>query len=79
MIIAHGTSGGRMLLVLGLSKSNVERLLNKQPMVLNPKTHPGIPHGWEIVIAYGETEAALQKEMEPGIGPHTLIIADPRL
>ena len=73
MMIARGTAEGRELLLLGLSRANVERLTNENPLMVTAVTHPGIPEGWEIVIAFSETRGGHGEES--GAGDFTQDIA----
>jgi hypothetical protein len=82
MVIARATADKDELLLLGLSRENVRRLTDGQPMHLKRETHgDGIPEGWEIVIVFGETEQALVAEFRRAemISPETKIHKDPRL
>lgn len=51
------------ILLLGLTRGNLNRLAAGQPMLLSPETHPGIPQGWKVMILFGETEEALAAEL----------------
>lgn len=65
MIIAkgHDTSNNQPLLIIGLSKINLERLQNGQP-ASNAQT------GQTILIIYGETELHIQNDLsELGLLP----------
>jgi hypothetical protein len=85
MIIARGTlaeGGEGDLLVLGLSRVNVGRLVSGQPIKVTRETHgDGIPANWTIIIYYGETEQAMADELKQLglVGPETRIHRDPRL
>jgi hypothetical protein len=82
MIIARGTleKPNSELLILGLSKKNMERLQAGQPIRVSRPTHgEGIPEGWEIVIFTGETEDAMHKAMEPLFDSDTKTFRDSRL
>ena len=84
MIIGRLTSkdSNDMVLLLGLSKINVARLLAGQPIRIRRETHgEGIPEHWEIVILTGETEDEIAKMFEAAgiIGPDTKLVRDPRL
>jgi len=83
MIIARSRTGtGKELLILGLSRANIERMTSGKPVHVKEATHgEGIPDGWEIVIMFGETEQEMQKQfVEAGmIGPETKVNIDPRL
>lgn len=59
MIIARGTTDtGKELLLFGLSRENIKRLLDGKPMHVRREAHgEGVPEGWEIGIFFGETEA----------------------
>jgi len=58
---AMGTDG-RHVLVLGLSRGNVERLLDGQPIRVTGES-VGIPDLASVLIVFGETEAVLEAEM----------------
>lgn len=68
--------------MLGLSRENIGRLKDGQPIHVRRATHgEGVPRGWEIVIVYGETEQAMHEDFKKHrlIGPDTKIHFDPRL
>ena len=74
MIIARASRDATEIIILGLTKRNVEKLIAGQPVHVRNEVHgKGIPPGWEIIIAYGETEKALFESMKPAIGPDTKI------
>ena len=82
MIIARAKLDSGEMLILGLSRTNVSRLLNRQPIVIKRETHgPGVPEGWTICLTAGETEVALYEQFKASgwIGPETKIHRDPRL
>lgn len=60
MIKAHGTRDGKPVLLLGLSRANVERLLTDQPIVIEAAELEamGLP-AVQVVILAGETEASI--------------------
>jgi hypothetical protein len=67
MVIGRATRGNEEgeILLLGLSRENVRRLSNREPIVLKRATHGnGIPQGWEILICFGETEEELFAELK---------------
>lgn len=65
MIIARGQIENLEMLLLGLSRENVQRLTQGNPIYLTRKTHgDGIPDGWQIVIIYGETERAMSATLK---------------
>ncbi len=72
----------RLLLILGLTKMNVERLKAGQPIRIRREVHgEGIPQGWEIMICYGETEQHLYQQFKAQglMGEDTKVHKDPRL
>lgn len=82
MMIAKATrANGVEILILGLSRANVNLLLAGKPIGMKPETHPGIPDGMEICIMFGETELAMKDTLmaSAAITPDTKIIVDPRL
>lgn len=83
MVIARATrSNGGELLILGLSRMNLQRIIDGKPLHVRREVHgDGIPEGWEIVVFTGENEQAMQKMFvkEGLIGPDTKVNIDPRL
>ncbi len=83
MIIARAKrQNGGEILMLGLSKQNLNRIEEGMPLHVRREVHgDGIPEGWEIVIFTGKTEQEMQKMFVEGglIGPDTKINIDPRL
>ncbi len=64
MMIARGSHEGRELIIFGLSKENVERLMKGAPMTLSRETHgEAVPAGWDVLICYGVTEADIVAKM----------------
>lgn len=55
---------------IGITAENVERLKAGQPIHLNGAN---IGINLDILILYGETYEALQRDLSPGIGPNTII------
>ena len=82
MIIARaGMTGTDELLVLGITRHNVEELLKGRPIKLTTETHgAGIPLGWTIAIVFGETEAAIAEDLRQagGLTKDTIVTAMPR-
>jgi hypothetical protein len=81
MIIARAIGDGTELLLLGISRRNIEELQAGRPIRLTTETHgAGIPLGWTIAIIYGETEAAITADLQAMgvIGPDTKVSAQPR-
>jgi hypothetical protein len=81
MVKAQATmADGRVLIVMGISRANVERLKEGDPIYFDPaalKIPPGSVIG-AITLFYGEDEAALTRTLKSMIGPATDVIAVPR-
>ena len=59
---------GQTLILLGVSRGNIERLQQGKPLHLTHATHPYIPEGFVFLRFSGETEEARQKQLiEAGI------------
>lgn len=86
MIIARGShrTGDKTneVLVLGLSRTNIDRLVKGDPIQITRATHgDGVPEGWEIVITFGVTEMDMARDFKSAgvIGPDTKVTIDARL
>jgi hypothetical protein len=83
MILARGENkGGKEILLMGLSRENINRLTKGEPIALRRETHgEGVPEGWEIFIYFGETELAMKAELQKigAINKDTKVTVDPRL
>jgi hypothetical protein len=67
-------SENEQLLVLGLSKANVERLEQGQPIRVSRETHGmAVPAGLKIMIFTGETEQSMRDAVASLIGPSTIV------
>lgn len=66
MLVGFTKSGGRLLIMLGLSRLNVERLMAGEPIKMTPELHD-LPPTLEIGIFFGETEEAMKKEVEQSL------------
>jgi hypothetical protein len=79
MITATATAAdGRQVIVLGITRGNVERLMAGQPIHVGADTHPGFPVNLAITIFFGETERTLTDQLKGLIGETTKVIAVPR-
>jgi hypothetical protein len=83
MIIARARNDedGTEILLLGLTRRNVDELLKGHPVRITSATHgPGVPLGWTIGIVVGETEAAIAAELRRTglITADTKVVAMPR-
>lgn len=64
MIKAKGkTAEGRDLVLVGLSRKNLERLLESKPIVIDTTLQLNIIGGPVIAILGGETEEEIEKEL----------------
>jgi hypothetical protein len=75
--IATGDDGKRVML-LGVTRENVTRLMKDQPIRVSAETHPGFPTDTTIVIVFGETEGAITERIKSLISDDTKVIAVPR-
>ena len=67
---------GRKMLVLGLSKINIQRLQAGKPIVVDDLIEQ---IDMEILIFTGDTEQSMARDMEEFVGPKTQVRIDPRL
>lgn len=82
MMIARANSKHGPMLLLGLSRKNIERLIEGHPIHISVKTHgPCVPPGITIGILFGETEADMHRMLEAAdaIDQRTIITTDQRL
>lgn len=63
MLVGFTKANGRLLFMLGLSRGNVDRLVEGKPMWLTPESHE-LPAGIEIMLFFGETEDAMKEELQ---------------
>jgi hypothetical protein len=71
---------GRVLIVMGISEGNVERLKKGEPIYFDPaalRIKEGATIG-AIALFYGEDEAELTRTLRTLIGPKTDVIVVPR-
>lgn len=58
------SSGGRPIILLGLSRRNIEQLMAGYPVRVTPETHRNAPiPDVEILILFGETEDSIRQDM----------------
>jgi len=84
VLFARGIAraGTGKLLLIGLSRGNVERLLGGQPIRIRREVHgKAVPEDWEIVLFFGETEQAMADDLRAvgAIQLDTEIFIDPKL
>jgi len=79
MITAHAkASDGTRIIVLGVTRENIARLTAGSPIYVNAEKHAGFPADLKIAIFFGETEAALMRELKPMVGDQTKVIVVPK-
>jgi hypothetical protein len=72
-IASAGLQDGKTLLILGLSRTNRDRLEAGQPIDISREVHGlSIPANLKIMIFAGETEAAMEETLRELIGPTTV-------
>jgi hypothetical protein len=81
MMIARAVGPDGEFLLLGLSRSNIQRLMAGEEILISDKTHQGVPEGMTIGIIFGETELHMKAKLEHEgiVGPETQVYVDPRL
>ena len=79
MITARATGAdGKEIIVLGVTRENLQRLEQGHPIKVSAEKHAGFPPNLVVVIFYGDTERAIVEQLKPMIGDATKIIAVPR-
>lgn len=82
MMVARIIRERGQILLIGLSRENVKRMLAGQPVrITNEKHKAGLPEDWEIAIMFGETEQDMYNMLQKSglVRPDTEMILDPRL
>lgn len=71
--------GGSQVIGFGLSRRNIERLMNGEPISTKMPAGAGPP--LEVVIFFGETEQAMYDQMRQSgyIDSDTQLLVDPKL
>jgi hypothetical protein len=57
------TPDGKTIIILGLSKRNLQKLSDGQPLHLTHETHPFIPEGVVFMMFTGETEDEMREQL----------------
>jgi hypothetical protein len=79
MITATATGPeGTQIIVLGVTRGNLDRLVKGEPIRVTGETHAGFPADLMILIYFGETERTLVDQIKPLIGDATRVVAVPR-
>ena len=65
MIRGRMMHGENPMLLLGLSRENVNRLLDDKPILISNEdlAAMGLPTGMEVLLIAGETEATISKQL----------------
>lgn len=59
MVIRRGERDGRKLLLLGLSRANIDKLVEGKPISISRKTHgEAMAEDEEVAIVFGEDDLA---------------------
>lgn len=82
MIVARakGGDGADEILLFGLTRENIKRLVAGNPIRIAGASHGGgVPEGWKVLIVFGETEDALTDALmrSGAVGPETEVRAMP--
>jgi hypothetical protein len=72
MIRFKATRDGKPQIGLGVSRENVRRLTNGEPILVRGES-VGMPELDSILIFFGETEAAMLRDFAEFIGPKTIV------
>lgn len=72
------TPDGKRVIVLGVSRGNIDRLLAGQPIDITAESHPGFPPDLNIAIFFGETERDLTQSLQELITEETKVTVVPR-
>jgi hypothetical protein len=79
MITAIATGAdGRRVVILGLTRENLTRLVAGKPIHVSAEVHAGFPTDLSVAIFFGETERAITEQLAPLIGDETKVVAVPR-
>jgi len=79
MITARATGAdGKEIVILGVTRENLTRLADGQPIRVSAEQHAGFPPNLVVTIIFGETERALLEHLAPLIGADTKVVAVPR-
>jgi hypothetical protein len=66
---------GTQIIILGITRGNLDRLVAGEPVMVRAESHPGFPPGLRIAIFFGETERDLTIALKPLIKDDTKIVA----
>jgi hypothetical protein len=79
MVTARATGeNGVQVIILGLTRVNVQHLLSGRPITVTPETHPGLPEKLRVAVFFGETERACAAQLKAFITDETKVIAVPK-
>lgn len=74
--IALRDDGARIVL-LGISRGNVDRLVAGKPIRATAETHPGFPPDLVVGVMFGETDAAITEILKEHVGNQTKVTVVP--
>lgn len=69
---------GRTIILLGISRENINRLTAGSPIRVSAETHPGFPADLTFLVVFGETERSLTEDLKSLISDKTQIVGVPR-
>ena len=69
---------GRRFIILGLTRENVKRLTEGQPILVRAESHAGFPSELVVSIFFGETERQLTDQIQPFVSEATKVVTVPR-
>lgn len=71
---------GRETIALGVTRQNVRRLVEGEPIRISAETHPGMSEKIRVLIFFGENERAITEDLKKHglISEDTKLIAVPR-
>jgi hypothetical protein len=81
MITLRGTGDdGTEILALGVTRQNLRKLAEGEPIRVSAETHPGMPEKYRVLIFFGENERAITEDLKKHglISDATKVIAVPR-
>lgn len=68
----------KMVMTLGFTRENIERLAEGQGIRVDSETHPGFPVNLRILVVFGETHEELTALIQPYTTAQTKVVVVPR-
>lgn len=79
MILALATGDNdTRIVVMGLTRQNIDMLLKGNPLLVRAESHPGFPENLVITVYFGETERDVTKQIQALIGEDTKVVIAPK-